>query len=98
MEKLYFNTGVRPENRLNSKGKMIELSEFEEWRGGVLQVAFYISDIPKNGNFKFASSNLEENLKTHKSPYWEYRKIIKGGLLSNYAFFQIYPIEKEGKQ
>jgi hypothetical protein len=96
MEKLYFNTGVKPENRLNSQGKMIELSEFDEWKGGVLQIAFYVSDIPKNGFFKFAISKefLEKNLETHKKPYWEHRTILKGGLVSDYAFFQIYPVEE----
>jgi hypothetical protein len=82
MEKLYFNTGVKPWNG-------DKLGEHEEFINGEKHVAFYVDDIPKNGIFEFAcpESTFERVKKDY--PYYEFRKIIDGGLCSDYAAFKI---------
>lgn len=83
MEKLLFNSGVRP---INHSGK---LSKHEEFINNQLHIAFYVSDIPKNGIFEFAvPQSTFENVKKDY-PSYEYRKILDGGLCSDYAFFKI---------
>lgn len=83
MVKLHFNTGVKPWN--SSK-----LGEHEEWINGTKQVAFYVEDVPEGGHFEFAcpKETFEQVKKDH--PCHEYRKIIGGGLISDYAFFRVY--------
>ena len=82
MEKLYFNTGVKPWNS-------DELGEHEEWINGEKHIAFYVSDIPEGGIFKFACPIETFEQVKEDYPYYEYREILDGGLLSDYAFFSI---------
>jgi len=83
MEKLYFNTGVKPWNSA-------PLKEHEEYINGQKHIAFYVEDIPQNGIFDFAcpKETYKEVKKDH--PCHESRKILDGGLCSDYAFFRIY--------
>lgn len=82
MEKLLFNTGVKPWN-------CGTLGEHEEIINSEKHIAFYVEDIPKNSVFmcgcpEFALKEYENK------PYYAIRKIIAGGLLSEYAIFRVY--------
>ncbi len=79
MEKLLFNTGVKPHN----SGA---LTEHEEFINNEKHIAFYVDDIPENGIFQLACDNISEY---ENKPYYATRKIIAGGLLSEYAVFLI---------
>lgn len=79
MQKYSFNTGVHISTNPNRFG------EYQHFDGvGQKYINFYCENVPENAVFKFAadSPDLEtENLKKFE--------IIKGGLLSKYAYFQI---------
>ena len=79
MEKLLFNTGVKPWNSA-------PLTEHEEYINNEKHIAFYVEDIPDNGIFQFACDDISEY---ENNPYYAIRKIIAGGMLSNYAVFLI---------
>lgn len=79
MQKLTFNTGVKPWNIHR------QLGEHEEMINGEMHIAFYVEDIPQGGVFEFAGQS--ESITKHK--YHEVRKIIAGGLNSEYAFFKV---------
>jgi hypothetical protein len=81
MEKLYFNTGVKPWN--SSK-----LSEYEEFINGEKHVAFYVEDIPENTTFYCACDEVNEFYLNNSC--YEIRKIVGGGLSYNYAIFQVH--------
>jgi hypothetical protein len=78
MKRLTFNTGVKPWN-IHRK-----LTEHEEMINGELHIVFYVDDIPKGKTFKFAGGR--ESLENNK--YHDVRKIVAGGLASEYAFFK----------
>ena len=81
MEKLLFNTGVKHWNNLN-------LGEHQEFINGEKHIAFYVEDIPINSRFEFAC--LEDIAKKYENkPFYRIRKIIDGGLLSDYAVFKV---------
>lgn len=78
MHKMWFNTGVKPENRDYNMGLM----PHQEWRGGVLQIAFYLETAPPDGwVFKYASPYLIPDEKY-------FIKIVDGGLFGEYAYFK----------
>lgn len=84
--KMLFNTGVRSYNRLDKNNKL-NLGEFEELKGDILQVVYYLeSPAPAGKSPKFlcpADYVTGGNLKN-----WEFAiKIIGGGTLSDYAIF-----------
>jgi hypothetical protein len=91
--KMLFNTGVRPYNRLNlsgpNKGKFI-LGEWEELVNDQIHIAYYLEKKPDN--------NM---LLQHLIPAWSLEKygltenqvaikIIRGGMLSDYAVFNVW--------
>jgi hypothetical protein len=88
--KMYFNTGVRPENRLSlsgeNKGKLV-LSEHEALKGGTIQIAYYLEEKPKD-NYRLLYLCPEDYIKTMPE-YEKAIKIIGGGMLSDYAIFQV---------
>lgn len=88
--KMYFNTGVRPENRLSlsgeNKGKLV-LSEHEALKGGTIQIVYYLEEKPKD-NYKLLYLCSEDYTKTMPE-YEKAIKIIGGGMLSDYAIFQV---------
>jgi hypothetical protein len=77
MYKMYFNTGVKPENRLNAS-----LSEHESWRNGALQIAYYLESEPPQG---YTLAWLCDNPKCED--YQLAIRIVDGGILSKYAIF-----------
>jgi hypothetical protein len=84
MHKMYFNTGVRPENMLDKNGKLI-LMDHQEIKGGVMQIAYYLEREPEKDltlSFLVPSNYLE-----HMKPYEVAIKIVGGGTLSDYAIF-----------
>lgn len=84
MFKTYFNTGVKPENRLDKNGKMI-LMEHQEIKNGVMQIAYFLEREPEsNLTLKYlAPANYLEHLNPHEAAI----KIIGGGMLSDYAIY-----------
>jgi hypothetical protein len=77
----YFNTGVRPENRPG-----VELLDHQVWRGGTLQIVFYLEHEPPEGAvFKFASPypNADSSGKLQKI------KVTGGGLHGDWAFYAV---------
>jgi hypothetical protein len=77
--KMYFNTGVRPENRPANS-----LMPFQSWRGGTLHVEYTIENEPPTGARLLYLSNTPENNYGRISI-----KITGGGMLSEYAIFQM---------
>lgn len=88
--KMYFNTGVRPENRLNlsgeNKGKLV-LSEHEALKNGTIQIVYYLEEEPKD-NYRLLWLCQKDYIKTMPE-YKKAIKIIGGGMLSDYAIFQV---------
>lgn len=75
--KMWFNTGVRPQNRPNTS-----LFKHEYWRNGTLQIAFYLeSEPPEN----YTLSHLCSNPKCEN--YQLAIPIVDGGMLSKFAIF-----------
>ena len=80
MYKMLFNTGVRPENRVD---KLIAFSEHEEWKGGTLHIAFYLEkEPPENWTLKHLCNNPREGELSIP--------IVAGGMLSKFAIFTCY--------
>ena len=74
MREFLFCTGVRAENSNSIKGIVSP--------NGVIMIPFYCENVPENAVFKYASdSKLDNNL--HRA------EIVKGELLSKYAYFAI---------
>jgi len=86
MYKMFFDTGVIPENRLDKDGKLITM-EFDNWTTGTLRVEYWIeTEPPKNARLKFLCG--ESYVKV--MPENEIAiKIVSGGMLSEYAIFTI---------
>jgi hypothetical protein len=81
MEKLYFNTGVKPWNCGN-------LGEYEVFINNEKNIEFYINDIPEGGKFQFiCPKETLENVMEGKS-YYQYREILEGGM-KGYAIFLV---------
>lgn len=88
--KMYFNTGVRPENRLNlsgeNKGKLV-LSEHEVLKGGTIQIVYYLEEKPQD-NYRLLwlqPSFTMGEIPSHQKAI----KIVGGGMHSDYAIFQV---------
>jgi hypothetical protein len=81
---MYFNTGVRPENRLDKNGKVV-LMDHQEIKGGVMQIAYYLEREPEEG--LTLSYLTQANYLEHLKPYEVAIKIVGGGMLSDYAIF-----------
>lgn len=87
---MFFNTGVRPENRLSlsseNKGKLV-LSEHEFLKGGTIQIAYYLAEKPKE-NYRLLW--LQPSFTMGEiPPYQKAIKIVGGGMHSDYAIFQV---------
>ncbi len=82
--KMYFDTGVRPENRLNSKGELI-LMPFQSFKGGTMKIEYYLESEPKV-TYKLKFLVGKEYLNSIK-PGEIAIKIVDGGMLSDYAIF-----------
>ena len=88
--KMYFNTGVRPENRLSlsgeNKGKLV-LSEHEVLKSGTIQIVYYLEEKPKD-NYRLLWLQPAFTM-TELPAHQKAIKIIGGGMLSDYAIFQV---------
>ena len=73
--KMWFNTGVRPWNRPG-----VKLMEHQEWKNGVLHIAFYLEKEPPKGYILSCLGNAPMNGELAI-------KVIGGGMLSKYALF-----------
>ena len=84
--KMYFNTGVKPENHLNKDGKLI-LGKYQVLKGGTIQIIYYLEEKP-NENYKFKYLIPESSLNTLTSQEIII-KIMGGGMRSDYAVFTL---------
>ena len=84
--KMYFNTGVKPENRLNKDGKLV-LGKYQILKGGTIQIIYFLEEKP-NENYKFKYLIPESSLNILTSNEIAI-KIIGGGMLSDYAVFTL---------
>lgn len=84
MYKMYFNTGVRPHNRLDKDGKVI-LMPFDSIRGGTIQIEYHLISEPPASKPKYLvpASYLTAGIHENEIAI----KIIGGGTLSDYAIF-----------
>lgn len=74
IHKFLFCTGVKAKDSNSIEGEVSP--------NGVMMIPFYCNNVPENAVFKYASdSKLDNNL--HRA------EIVKGGLLSKYAYFAI---------
>ena len=81
-KKMYFNTGVRPENRLDIKGNVV-MMEHQTIKGGVLQIEYWLEREPESDlHPKFLAS---ESYLTHLTDNEVAIKIVGGGMLSEYG-------------
>jgi len=76
--KMYFNTGVRPENRPGTP-----LGKFQVWRGGVLQIIYYLQVAPPEG---WVVSHLCDTIQPDEAN--RFIPVVGGGMLSKYAIFK----------
>ena len=84
--KMFFNTGVKPCNLLNKNGETI-LLEWQVIKGGVMQIIYFLERKPEaNLILKFLAPKDYLN---HMQPSETAIKIVGGGMLSDYAIFQI---------
>lgn len=81
---MYFNTGVKPENRLDKNGKVI-LMDHQIIKGGVMQIEYYLEREPEEG--LILRYLVQSNYLEHMSPNEVAIKIVGGGMLSDYAIF-----------
>lgn len=84
MHKMYFNTGVLPENRLDESGKVV-LMDFQVVKNGTIQIEFFLEEKPDdNLTFRYCAPSNYLDFKKD----WEVAiKIVGGGMLSDYAIF-----------
>lgn len=82
--KMFFNTGVKPENRLNSKGELI-LMPFQFFQNGTMKIEYYLESEPK-ATYKLKYLAGKEYLNYIKLGEIAI-KIVDGGMLSDYAIF-----------
>ena len=84
MEKVLFNTGVKP---WNSNYRC----EFTEWINNERHIAFYVEKIPHHGTLMCLCNEM---LPEFKKPGIEVVPVIGGGMCSKYAVFAL-PTDKE---
>lgn len=79
---MWFNTGVRPENRPG-----VPLLKHQSWKGGVLQIAFYLeTPAPANSALEFLCDDPEYIKSQGLIPV----AVVGGGMLSKFAAFRVY--------
>ena len=86
--KMYFNTGVKPENRLNKHDTLI-LGKFEVLKGGTIQIIYYLEKCP-NKNYVLRYLIPESSL-CFLGQQEIAIKIVDGGMVSDYAVFTQLP-------
>ena len=82
---MYFNTGVTATRNplcpaLSTHDK--KLMPHQEWKGGTLQIAYYLESAPLENWRLVYLHNYPE-----KEPNLHAIKVVGGGILSGYAFF-----------
>lgn len=84
MWKMEFDTGVRPENRLDKNGKL-NLGEWEVLRHGTIRIIYILESRPlPSYRLKYlAPASYLDKLEPHEVAI----KIVEGGMLSEYAIF-----------
>lgn len=87
MYEMFFNTGVKRENRLDKEGNLIRY-EFDDWSRGVLRIKYYIeSEPPKNSRLDYLAQDDK-----HLNPSQMAIKIVGGGMISEYAIFTVFSV------
>jgi hypothetical protein len=77
--KFWFNTGVTPHNRSGET----TLMDHQSWKGGTLQIAFYLESAPPAGaTLAYLCSSLPP-----LSPNQVAINVVGGGMLSEFAVF-----------
>jgi len=77
--KLWFNTGVTWQHR-----EGVPLMEHQAWRGGTLQIAFYLEYAPPKGSILlYLQRGMEQ-----KEGY-VFIPVVGGGMISKFAVFLV---------
>jgi hypothetical protein len=85
VRQFYFDTGVRPENRVHPKTGKITLEKGAIWRGTM--VIPFKADVPEDAFFMFGCDN--PNLKESEYPNVIVRELFDTTLTSKYGYFRI---------